>query len=88
MLLPYIQPTVSYITLKEKYADRVLFYRDGSFYLVYGNDAILASELLGVVLYRPIKVGQPMAILPDMAIDMLLVPFLKSGHGVAIFDQL
>lgn len=88
MLHPYIKPTNSYNFFKEKYADKVLFYRDGSFYIVYGNDAVLASKFFGVMICQPVKVGQPMAILPNVDIDLLLAPFLKSGYGVAICDMI
>jgi len=50
-----------YNRIKSKYPDALLLFRVGDFYELFGEDAIKASEILGIVLTR---ISNPWSILP------------------------
>ena len=47
-----------YNDIKSKYPDTILLFRVGDFYETFGEDAILASKILGIVLTKeePVQV--------------------------------
>lgn len=78
--------------LKDKHPDAILLFRCGDFYETYMQDAILASEILGITLtHRSNKgsgEGTEMAGFPYHALDTYLPKLIRAGHRVAICDQL
>ena len=79
--------------LKAKHPDAVLLFRCGDFYETYAQDAIVASEILGITLTRRNngKEGAPsteMAGFPHHALDTYLPKLVRAGKRVAICDQL
>ncbi|MDR0695853.1 MAG: DNA mismatch repair protein MutS [Holosporales bacterium] len=82
-LTPMMQ---QYMTIKEKHADFLLFYRLGDFYELFYDDAIVASKELGLVLTQ--RVGVPMCGVPWHASEMYLNKLVRNGHRVAICEQL
>lgn len=77
--------------MKKQHPDAVLLYRCGDFYETYGDDAVLASQILGISLtYRSKNSPNPisMAGFPFHALDNYLPKLVRAGHRVAICDQL
>ena len=79
--------------LKAKHPDAVLLFRCGDFYETYSQDAITASEILGITLTKRNnggKDGTPveMAGFPHHALDTYLPKLIRAGKRVAICDQL
>ncbi|MBQ8190626.1 MAG: DNA mismatch repair protein MutS [Bacteroidaceae bacterium] len=77
---------------KAKHPDAVLLFRCGDFYETYGEDAVSASEILGITLTRRNNGGQTdtieMAGFPYHALDTYLPRLVRAGRRVAICDQL
>ena len=80
-----------YNAIKAKYPDALLLFRVGDFYETFGEDAIKASAILGIVLTRRAN-GQAsyieLAGFPHHSIDTYLPKLVKAGYRVAICDQL
>jgi DNA mismatch repair protein MutS len=79
-----------YQQMKAKYPHAILFYRMGDFYEMFGEDAKLASRILGITLTSRDKdktTGMPMAGVPHHAADGYIQKLLAAGHRVAICDQ-
>jgi len=80
-----------YFDLKEKHPDAILLFRCGDFYETYSQDAIDASEILGITLTKRAN-GQAkhveMAGFPFHALDTYLPKLVRAGKRVAICDQL
>ena len=80
--------------LKAKYPDALLLFRCGDFYETYEEDALEASEILGITLTRrnngkePSKQATAMAGFPHHALDTYLPKLVRAGKRVAICDQL
>ena len=79
--------------LKAKHPDAVMLFRCGDFYETYCEDAVVASEILGITLTRRNnggKNGEPveMAGFPYHALDTYLPKLIRAGRRVAICDQL
>jgi DNA mismatch repair protein MutS len=77
--------------MKKQHPDAVLLYRCGDFYETYGDDAVLASQVLGISLtYRSKNAPNPisMAGFPFHALETYLPKLVRAGHRVAICDQL
>ncbi len=80
-----------YFSIKAQHPEALLLYRVGDFYETYSDDAVLASKVLGLVLTRRSngeKGDTPMAGFPHHAIEGYLQKLIRSGHKVAICDQL
>jgi len=79
-----------YLKLKEQYPDRILFFRMGDFYEMFGDDAKIASEVLGITLTSR-NHGQsgkiPLAGVPYHQAEKYLAGLLKAGYGVAVCEQ-
>ena len=77
--------------LKSKHPDAVMLFRCGDFYETYSEDAIVASEILGITLTKRAN-GQAkhieMAGFPFHALDTYLPKLVRAGKRVAICDQL
>lgn len=83
-----------YYDLKQKHPDALLLFRCGDFYETYKEDAVKASNILGITLTKHSKrmdeEGKPlkMAGFPYHALDTYLPKLIKAGERVAICDQL
>ncbi|CAN5524149.1 DNA mismatch repair protein MutS [soil metagenome] len=80
-----------YYGIKTKYPDALLLFRVGDFYETFGEDAIRASAVLGIVLTRRAN-GKgtfiELAGFPHHSLDSYLPKLVRAGHRVAICDQL
>ena len=86
-LTPMMQ---QYLTIKEQHKEAFLFYRLGDFYELFFDDAVKASQILGITLTQrghnqenPI----PMAGVPYHAADNYIARLTQNGHSVAICEQ-
>ena len=80
-----------YFEIKAQYPEAILLYRVGDFYETYGEDALKASRLLGIVLTRKTAGNGTfieMAGSPHHAIDNYLPKLVQAGCKVAVCDQL
>jgi len=80
-----------YNSIKTKYPDALLLFRVGDFYETFGEDAVKASRILGIVLTRR-KNGSAayveLAGFPHHSLDTYLPKLVRAGNRVAICDQL
>ncbi len=77
--------------IKQKYPDAILLFRVGDFYETFGQDAIIASQVLGITLTKRnngAASSSELAGFPHHALDTYLHKLVKAGHRVAICDQL
>jgi DNA mismatch repair protein MutS len=77
--------------IKQKYPDAILLFRVGDFYETFGEDAIIASQVLGITLTKRNNGAASSAELagfPHHALDTYLHKLVKAGYRVAICDQL
>ena len=79
--------------LKAKHPDAIMLFRCGDFYETYCEDAVVASEILGITLTKRSnggRNGEPveMAGFPYHALDTYLPKLIRAGRRVAICDQL
>jgi len=78
-------------SIKAKHPDAILLFRVGDFYETFGQDAVKASRVLGIVLTKR-KNGaaseMELAGFPHHALDTYLPKLVRAGHRVAICDQL
>ncbi|MBK9356478.1 MAG: DNA mismatch repair protein MutS [Bacteroidales bacterium] len=80
-----------YNAIKAKYPDALLLFRVGDFYETFGQDAVVTSEILGIVLTRRANGAAAyieLAGFPHHALDTYLPKLVRAGHRVAICDQL
>ncbi len=80
-----------YVEMKKKHPDAVLLFRVGDFYETFSDDAIAASEILGITLTRRAN-GKAayveLAGFPHHALDTYLPKLVRAGKRVAICEQL
>ena len=80
-----------YQEMKKKHPDAVLLFRVGDFYEIFGKDAVIASEILGITLTRRAN-GRDnyieLAGFPHHALDTYLPKLVRAGKRVAICEQL
>jgi DNA mismatch repair protein MutS len=77
--------------IKQKYPDAILLFRVGDFYETFGEDAIHASQILGITLTKRNNGSAEsceLAGFPHHALDTYLHKLVKGGFRVAICDQL
>ena len=77
--------------IKQKYPDAILLFRVGDFYETFGEDAIIASRVLGITLTKRnngAAASSELAGFPHHALDTYLHKLVKAGYRVAICDQL
>ncbi len=79
-----------YNQIKAKYPGALLLFRVGDFYETFGQDAIRASKILGIVLTKRNNGGanQELAGFPHHSLDNYLPKLVRAGERVAICDQL
>ncbi|MFT4060853.1 MAG: DNA mismatch repair protein MutS [Edaphocola sp.] len=77
--------------IKSRYPDAVLLFRVGDFYETFKEDAITASQVLGITLTKRANGAAShieLAGFPHHSLDTYLHKLVKAGHRVAICDQL
>ncbi len=80
-----------YNEIKAKYPDACLLFRVGDFYETFGEDAIRASKILGIVLTKRgagSETETALAGFPHHSLNTYLPKLVKAGLRVAICDQL
>ena len=79
-----------YNDIKVKYPDALLLFRVGDFYETFGQDAIKASKILGIILTSRANGSSKIELagFPHHSIDNYLPKLVRAGHRVAICDQL
>tara|TARA_B100001057_G_scaffold435627_1_gene466089 strand:+ start:35772 stop:38339 length:2568 start_codon:yes stop_codon:yes gene_type:complete len=84
-------PLISqYNRIKAKYHDNILLFRVGDFYETFGNDAIIASKILDIVLTKRANGSSniELAGFPYHSLQTYLPKLVRSGNKVAICEQL
>ena len=79
-----------YNAMKAKYGDAIMLFRVGDFYETFGQDAIIAANVLGITLTARNNGGAntELAGFPYHALDTYLPKLVRAGHRVAVCDQL
>ena len=80
-----------YLEMKKKHPDAILLFRVGDFYETFSEDAIAASEILGITLTRRANGSAShveLAGFPHHALDTYLPRLVRAGKRVAICEQL
>ncbi len=80
-----------YFSVKAQHPDALLLFRVGDFYETFGDDALIASKVLGIVLTKRGNgpgMSVPLAGFPHHSIETYLPKLVKSGYKVAVCDQL
>jgi DNA mismatch repair protein MutS len=80
-----------YNTIKAKYPGALLLFRVGDFYETFGQDAVKAAGILGIVLTkRGSNNGTPIELagFPHHSLETYLPKLVRAGQRVAICDQL
>ena len=80
-----------YNQIKAKHPQALLLFRVGDFYETFGQDAVVASKILGIVLTKR-GAGSTseteLAGFPHHSLDTYLPKLVRAGQRVAICDQL
>lgn len=80
-----------YNAIKAKYPGALLLFRVGDFYETFGEDAIKASQILGIVLTKRANGAAShieLAGFPHHSVETYLPKLVRAGQRVAICDQL
>ena len=80
-----------YNSIKGKYPDAMLLFRVGDFYETFGEDAVKAANVLGIVLTKRGAGSESetaLAGFPHHSLNTYLPKLVKAGMRVAICDQL
>ncbi|MDD3302200.1 MAG: hypothetical protein PHN31_01475 [Candidatus Gracilibacteria bacterium] len=79
-----------YKELKEKYSDAILFFRMGDFYEMFGEDALIAHNVLGIAITsrnKNAKNPDLLAGIPYHAKEKYLPKLVEAGYKVAVAEQ-
>lgn len=80
-----------YFEIKAKYPGAILLFRVGDFYETFGEDAVKAAQILGIVLTKRANGSAShveLAGFPHHSLDTYLPKLVRAGQRVAICDQL
>ena len=80
-----------FFTVKAQHPEALLLFRCGDFYETYGDDALTASKVLGIVLTKRSNASPdsiPMAGFPHHSLETYLPRLVRAGYKVAVCDQL
>ena len=81
-----------YVQAKAESGDSILFFRMGDFYEMFFDDAVAASEILGLTLTSRDGADKeeriPMAGVPFRAVDGYIARLIKAGKTVTLCDQI
>jgi DNA mismatch repair protein MutS len=76
-----------YFAFKAEHPEAVLLFRCGDFYETYGDDALTASKVLGIVLTKRSNASPDaiaMAGFPYHSLDIYLPKLVRAGYKVAV----
>ena len=76
--------------IKEQHPDKILFFRMGDFFEMFGDDAVEAAPVLGIALTsRAHGKGEriPLAGVPHHSVDRYLARLLTHGYKVVVVEQ-
>jgi DNA mismatch repair protein MutS len=80
-----------YNQIKARHPEALLLFRVGDFYETFGEDAVITSKILGIILTKR-GAGSPSEIalagFPHHSLDVYLPKLVRAGQRVAICDQL
>lgn len=77
--------------VKARYPDHIVFFRMGDFYEMFGEDAVIGAQILGITLTkRPHgKDGEiPLAGVPHHQAERYLAKLVESGQRVVVCEQM
>lgn len=80
-----------FFAVKAEHPEALLLFRCGDFYETYGDDALTASKILGIVLTKRSNAAPdaiPMAGFPYHSLEVYLPRLVRAGYKVAVCDQL
>ena len=80
-----------FFTVKSQHPEALLLFRCGDFYETYGEDALTASKVLGIVLTKRSNAAPdsiPRAGFPHHSLETYLPRLVRAGYKVAVCDQL
>ncbi|MEM1214230.1 MAG: DNA mismatch repair protein MutS [Bacteroidota bacterium] len=79
-----------YFGVKAKHPSAILLFRVGDFYETFGEDAVVAAQVLGIVLTSRNNGGSDIELagFPHHSLDTYLPRLIRAGHRVAICEQL
>lgn len=79
-----------YFQVKNKHPEAILLFRVGDFYETFGEDAVKASQVLGIILTSRNNGGSDIELagFPHHSMDMYLPRLVRAGYRVAICEQL
>ena len=80
-----------YYAIKSKHQDAILLFRVGDFYETFGEDAVAAAKVLGIILTKRHNGSASeieLAGFPHHSLDTYLPKLVRAGYRVAICDQL
>lgn len=80
-----------YEEMKRKHPDAILLFRVGDFYETFHDDAVAASEILGITLTTRANGSKDrihLAGFPHHALDTYLPKLVRAGRRVAICEQI
>ena len=80
-----------FFAFKAEHPEAVLLFRCGDFYETYGDDALISSKVLGIVLTKRSSATPgaiPMAGFPHHSLETYLPRLVRAGYKVAVCDQL
>jgi len=79
-----------YAQVKGKYPDAIILFRVGDFYETFGEDAITASRVLGIIQTKRNNGGSTIELagFPHHSLNLYLPKLVKAGFRVAICEQM
>ena len=80
-----------YEQIKSQHPGTILLFRVGDFYETFGEDAILAAEILGIVLTKRgngSATEVALAGFPHHSLEVYLPKLVRAGQRVAVCEQL
>ena len=79
-----------YRRLKAEHPGSILLFRMGDFYETFGEDAVVASRVLGIALTSRDKKGDPLPLagVPHHSVEGYLKRLVEQGYSVAIAEQM
>jgi len=83
--LSLLQKTIKHI--KEKYDNPIVWYKMNGFYETFGEDAIVTSNVLNIVLTERPDNGMKLAGFNADMLDVYLAKMVKHGNRIAIVDN-
>ena len=79
-----------YYEVKAQHPDAILLFRVGDFYETFGEDAVIASKILGIVLTNRNNGGSKIELagFPHHSMEAYLPKLVRAGYRVAVCEQL